>query len=99
MAIRVISEEEFAKYDVAGGIPMGLTRELEWYEDTNTLGIVLMDNVDKDYSFVTLSYGEIGEAYHHPNKKAWHAVDMGTGSEYIDDARKKLFSSMKKFGV
>ena len=98
MAIRAISEEEFLKNDVAG-TPMGLTRELEYYEDENTLGIVLLDNIDKDYSFVTLSYGEIDEEYHHPNKKAWHAVDMGTSNEDIDDARKKLFSSMKKFGV
>jgi hypothetical protein len=48
-------------YEQVGGIhstsPMGLTTEKFWYVHTNGhLGIVLLDNVDKDWSFVALAF-------------------------------------------
>ena len=47
-------------YEQLGGIhhsmPMGLTTEKVWYEHDDHLGIVLLDNVDHDWSFVALAF-------------------------------------------
>ena len=46
-------------YEELGGIhsqsPLGLTTEKFWYSHGELLGIVLLDNVDHDWSFVALA--------------------------------------------
>ena len=48
-------------YEKLGGIhnrsPLGLTTEKLWYaHDSGRLGVVLLDNVDHDWSFVALAF-------------------------------------------
>ena len=47
------------RYEELGGIhsmsPPGITTEKVWFKHNDLLGIVLLDNIDKDWSFVALA--------------------------------------------
>jgi len=75
-------------YDRLGGIhnrsPMGLTTEKHWFvHDSGRLGIVLLDNVDKDWSFVALAFD--------PRKgMGFRCYDVAASFNAPDEARDAL---------
>ncbi len=62
MAIRQISEQEFYENINVQKNPMAfvLGEEKKWFidDDKNLLGIVILDKIDKDWSFVILAKDE-----------------------------------------
>ena len=71
-------------------IPMSgypeLHRELMWYatEDDAVLGVVVLDLVDKDYSWVVLTQGP-----------GFTAIDIGASLPSEDDATAALHDAMR----
>lgn len=64
MALKQISEEKFNKYNFnKSPVLIGIATEISWYSDDedNILGTVLIDNIDKDWSYVIMSLEEDGE--------------------------------------
>ena len=70
------------------GNPM-LHRELMWYatDDDAVLGVVILDLVDKDYSWVVLTENDQGPGY--------IAIDMGALLPTEDDATAALHDAMR----
>ena len=70
------------------GHPM-LHRELSWYatEDDAVLGVVVLDLVDKDYSWVVLTENDQGPGF--------SAIDLGTSLPSEDDATAALHDAMR----
>ena len=67
-----------------------LQRELMWYatEDNAVLGVVILDLVDKDYSWVVLTENDQGPGY--------TAIDMGASLPTEEDATAALHDAMRK---
>jgi hypothetical protein len=67
-----------------------LHRELMWYatEDNAVLGVVILDLVDKDYSWVVLTENDQGPGY--------TAIDMGASLPTEEDATAALHDAMRK---
>ena len=74
-------------------IPMSghpkLHRELMWYatDDDAVLGVVILDLVDKDYSWVVLTENDQGPGY--------TAIDIGASLLSEDDATAALHDAMR----
>ena len=74
-------------------IPMSgypkLHREVMWYatEDDAVLGVVILDLVDKDYSWAVLTENDQGPGY--------TAIDMGAMLPTEDDATAALHDAMR----
>ena len=66
-----------------------LHRELMWYasEDDTVLGVVVLDLVDKDYSWVVLTENDQGPGF--------SAIDLGTSLPSEDDATAALHDAMR----
>lgn len=79
--MRRLTAEEWAKFPVYDG-GLNFTTELEYYMLGDALGVVLLDNVDHDYSFAVLRYDR--------TKKEWRAVEVEVSMPTIEAARKKL---------
>ena len=64
--------------------------ELMWYatDDDAVLGVVILDLVDKDYSWVVLTENDQGLGF--------TAIDIGTSLPTEDDARAMLHDAMRK---
>jgi hypothetical protein len=64
--------------------------ELKWYaiDDDAVLGVVILDLVDKDYSWVVLTENDQGPGY--------MAIDMGHSLLAEDDATAMLHDAMRK---
>lgn len=86
MAIKRISQDEFDKYNVIK-FPTGLSTETDWFidDETNLLGVLLIDNIDKDWSYVILASDEQGE---------YKYDDGGVSVESEDQVIQKLQSKM-----
>lgn len=91
MAIRQISEEKFQNYNFEA-YPTFVAKEKLWYsdDDANIIATILLDNFDKDYSYVILGKDEDEE---------YRAIDVEVSIEEVDDAVKNLFSKMNKISV
>lgn len=91
MPIRQISEEKFHNYNFEV-YPTFIAKEKLWYsdDDANIIATILLDNFDKDYSYVILGKDEDEE---------YRAIDVEVSIEEIDDAIKNLFSKMNKISV
>lgn len=64
MALIEISEENFKQYNVKRSPTLlGITSEFRWFSDDEEkiLGILLIDKIDKDWSYVILAQEEDGE--------------------------------------
>lgn len=57
MAIREISEEEFNFYNIGRAPSLMLAEEVSWFADDEArlLGTVLIDKIDKDWSYIILA--------------------------------------------
>ena len=86
MAIKQISEEEFQNYNIER-YPNFVAKEKLWYSDNdaNIIATILLDNFDKDYSYVILAKDEDEE---------YRAIDVGVSIDEIDDAVRNLYSKM-----
>jgi hypothetical protein len=63
--MQAITLQEFNTYPL-GNYPrssLGITTEMLWFKHESMLGIVLLDNVDNDWSFVALSRHDDGKYY------------------------------------
>jgi len=91
MAIRRISLDDFESYNIQR-YPniLGLVSEQDWFADdeSNLLGTVLFDNIDKDWSYVILAL-ENDEQF----KFAYGDVSRPSES----DAQEQLWNFMSKF--
>jgi len=65
-----------------------LVTELEYYRLGPALGIIMIDNVDKDFSLVVLRKDKL--------RKQWRAVDLSTNNPTIEMAREVLEGKLKK---
>ncbi len=91
MAIKSISRQEFESYNIVRESSLSfIAKEYSWFADnsTNLLGIVLMDNIDKDWSYVVLEPDEF-EQYRYT------AGDVSLESQEI--AESKLIDFFKSF--
>lgn len=88
--MRTISKQV---YEELGGIHsspnLGLTTEKRWYKHDTLLGIVLIDNVDNDWSFVALAPDA-----RKPHGCAFRAFDVGTSFERIEQAEAALDAAL-----
>lgn len=91
MAIRQISEHEFYKNNVQKN-PMAfvLGEEKKWFidEGKNLLGLVILDKIDKDWSFVILAKDEDNQ---------FRAVDVATSFNSEDYAKDTLLVKMIQY--
>ncbi len=62
MLIEAITNEQFNEYDIGRTFPTFSAKEVAWYRmhDDSGLGLLLKDNFDKDYSFITFEYNGEG---------------------------------------
>lgn len=88
MAFREISLEKFEEYNFTRQPNLiGLVREEYWYseDEAGVIGTVLLDNIDKDWSFVIMAKEDDGE---------YRAIDMGVShaseTEAIDTISQKI---------
>src|SRR5699024_8733588 len=91
--IREITKYEFEKFDVANEGPIGIfATEKQWFTNTknNVLGIVLQDNIDKDWSYVILGLDE---------ENVYRAIDVRVSEETIENVREQLINSMSSLNV
>lgn len=93
MRIIQLNKEQWQKFPVQGPpqhLQDTVTSELEYYTSPKgtVLGIVLIDNVDNDFSHVVLMYDR--------ERKTYRGVSVGTSDPTIDLARKKLHRKMEK---
>lgn len=91
--IREITKYEFEKFDVAKEGPVGIfATEKQWFADTENkvLGIVLQDNIDKDWSYVILGIDE---------ENIYRAIDVKVSVETIENIRENLIQSMSSLTI
>ncbi|HRP37637.1 MAG TPA: restriction endonuclease, partial [Candidatus Dojkabacteria bacterium] len=88
MSIREISKYELNRYNIDKN-PMAeiFSTEKKWYvtNDNKLIGIVLQDNIDKDWSSLILALESDG---------VYRAIDVVTSIEAIDKAENDLFQSI-----
>lgn len=91
MAIKQISEEEFQNYNFES-YPTFVAKEKSWYadDDANIIATILLDNFDKDWSYVILGKDEDEE---------YRAIDVEVSIEEVEDAVKNLYSKMNRISV
>jgi hypothetical protein len=88
--IRKLSKQRFDALTYAKHPYAGMTgREVEWYSDTaeNVLGAVVLDLVDKDWSWVVLGRDEVG---------LFRAIDFDVSTPSTAKARTILRERMRK---
>ena len=85
MAIELITENEFSEYVIKTFT--GITKEFAWYR-SNTLdlvGVLVQDNIDKDWGYVILAKEEDGNYRHQ---------DVGASIDSQSDANNELYAKM-----
>jgi HJR/Mrr/RecB family endonuclease len=91
MAIRKISEREFYENSIQKN-PMAsvLGEEKKWFidNDKNLLGIIVLDKIDKDWSYVVLAKDEDNE---------FRAVDVDASMQSMDYAENALLIKMRTY--
>lgn len=83
-----ITKDEF--YTTAGskvGSHPRLHDEKEWWTGNGRLGVVILDKIDGDWSWVALAQNPKG---------GWQAYDIEASRSSIDKARSELFESFEK---
>lgn len=92
MALKQISEEKFNKYNFNKSPTLiGIATEISWYSDDqeNILGAILIDNIDKDWSYVIMSLEEDEE---------YRFSDGEVSLDSKDEATLKLTKKMSEIG-
>lgn len=86
MSVISISKEEFENFNMIRHSTF-IATETNWYKGIGhkILGIILKDNIDKDWSYVILGLDE---------DKAYRAIDLGISYESFDVVEKTLYDSM-----
>lgn len=84
--IETISHDTFHNTTGAQGFP-GLHEEREWFKLGNVYGVVIFDQVDKDWSHVVMAYDK--------SRKMYAADDLGVSAPTIEDARGELHRKMR----
>jgi hypothetical protein len=76
-------------YERLGGLhrPTELTTEKAWYVHDTLLGIILLDNVDNDWSFVSLAADP-----RRPQGMLYRAFDVGVNYKTFD----KAYTALKR---
>jgi hypothetical protein len=88
-----VSEISLREYDELGGIhhqsgPI-LTTEKAWFRCSEVLGVVLLDLVDNDWSWVVLAK--------HPDRGMnYRAIDLKTSCTSFAEAHSQLSRAMKR---
>ena len=87
MDIKRITQDEFDKYNVIKKPSGFLTTEKRWYveKNHNILGIILLDNIDNDWSYVILAI-ESGNSY--------SAIEVKVSMDTILEAENLLLESI-----
>ena len=72
-----------------------LHKNLEWWatDDERVLGVVILDLVDHDYSWVKLTTEDQGDE--DDGHGLYRAVDLGHSLKTETEARNRLFAAMK----
>ena len=85
--MRLVDE---TKYHIAKSGDPNLHHELEWYatDDDQVLGAVILDQIDRDFSWVVLTQNEQGPGY--------TCIDLGHSLPSIEIARTKLHAAMER---
>lgn len=91
MAIRQISQEEFQNYNFENYTTF-VAKEKSWYADdgANIIATILLDNFDKDWSYVILGKDEDGK---------YRAIEVEVSIEEVNDAIKNLYSKMNEISI
>ena len=86
----MIRQVDKSRYNIPMSGDPRLHHELMWYatDDDAVLGVVILDLVDKDYSWVVLTENDQGLGF--------TAIDIGTSLPTEDDARAMLHDAMRK---
>ena len=83
------------EYESLGGIHhmyggISPTTETAWFKQDDLLGIVLLDRIDNDWSYVTLAK--------HPDRGwKYRCMDVKTSMPSFDAAKAALAASMRKY--
>jgi len=85
----MIRQVDKSRFDIPTSGHPKLHRELMWYatDDDAVLGVVILDLVDKDYSWVVLTENDQGAGY--------TAIDIGASLPTEDDATAALHDAMR----
>lgn len=85
--IRQISQEQFDNFNVAKSPISFIATEKEWFSSDNDkiLGLILKDNIDKDWSYVILGLDETD---------TYRAIDVKVSEESLDNIRSILYRKM-----
>jgi hypothetical protein len=85
----MIRQVDKAHYNIPMSSHPERHRELMWYatEDDAVLGVVILDLVDKDYSWVVLTENDQGPGY--------TAIDIGASLPSEDDVTAALHDAMR----
>jgi HJR/Mrr/RecB family endonuclease len=91
MAITQISKEEFHNYNFES-FPTFVAKEKSWYadDDANIIATILLDNFDKDWSYVILGKDEDEE---------YRAIDVEVSIDEFNDVVKNLYSKMNEISI
>ena len=91
MALKKISQEKFENYNFTKQPTLiGIATEEYWYseDDANIIGTVLLDNIDKDWSYVIMALEDDGE---------YRFTDGEVSIETDEEAIDRLSSKMREF--
>lgn len=83
--MREITKAEYLAHNVKDR-SSPLTTEIRWFERSNLLGVLLRDNVDKDWSFVALAQ----------DGDEWKAFDLGVSHPTPDAALTALNIALQR---
>ncbi|TAK64066.1 MAG: hypothetical protein EPO22_06020 [Dehalococcoidia bacterium] len=88
--IRKLTEAEFEAFRPARG-PLGelIGEEKEWYADRrgNVIGVLVLDRIDKDWSYVVLGRDARGK---------FRAIDAQVSFQSPEQARTELVSKLRR---
>ncbi|GAB2613560.1 restriction endonuclease [Belliella aquatica] len=93
MNIREISEDELHNYDIDKNPMAGIiSTEKKWFvtSDDKLIGIVLQDNIDKDWSYLILGL---------ESDNAYRAIEVKVSINSIDEAQNILRNSINDISV
>jgi len=93
MNIREISEHELGNYDIDKNPMAGIiSTEKKWFVtgDDKLIGIVLQDNIDKDWSYLILGL---------ESDNAYRAIEIKVSLNSIDEAENILLKSINEISI
>lgn len=93
MSIREISEEELQNFDIDKNPMVGaFATEKRWFvsNDDKLIGILLQDNIDKDWSYLVLAL---------ESDNAYRAIDVKVSINTISEAENILLNSLNDISL